>query len=187
MQSTVPLLVTMLATGASAFGLHAGAALRPLANPRAQPVVALGEFSDIATTLASSHAALPPGFEGFAKPEHHTFTYYLMNAVGTYVLLNAACTFGPRVKAALLHAPPPELVKAPVSKFGWLRAHLREPLPAKLEDLREHPIGTLEGRRVFLCSEKYLIESRKVWQTIEVSEDFTEHYQEGERVYVCTL
>ena len=93
---------------------------------------------------------------------------------------------GPRIVAAITHSAPPELVKAPVSSFGWIQADLRKPLPP-IEELHEHPIGFRDGRRVVLCTESYLIASRKMFETIEVSKDFTEHYEESERVYVCTL
>ena len=58
------------------------------------------------------------------------------------------------------------------------------PLPP-LESLQEHPVGVREGKRVCLCSESHLIASRKIYVTIEVSEEFSEHYDE--RVYVVTL
>ena len=153
---------------------------------RVPQITALAEFSDVATTIASAHATLPPGFEGFAQPAHKSFSHYLMNAAGAYVILNVVSSFGPRIVAAITHSAPPELVKAPVSSFGWIQADLRKPLPP-IEELHEHPIGFRDGRRVVLCTESYLIASRKMFETIEVSKDFTEHYEESERVYVCTL
>lgn len=75
----------------------------------------------------------------------------------------------------------------PESSFGWLQADLRRPLPP-LEELTAdgHPIGLVDGRRVYLCR----IEPEQVrehgikYGTVEVSKDFTEYY--GERVYICS-
>ena len=101
-------------------------------------------------------------------------------------MFDSVCSFAPRISARIAGTAPPELVHAPVSSFGWHSADLRDPLPQTLEELREHPVGLMDGRQAYLCSESHLIRSRKMYASIEVSVDFTDHYN-GERVYVCTL
>ena len=90
-QAMLSFLIT-LASGASAFSIanHALPTSSSAASTasRVPQITALAEFSDVATTIASAHATLPPGFEGFAQPAHKSFSHYLMNAAGAYVILN---------------------------------------------------------------------------------------------------
>merc|ERR1739848_55685 len=92
----------------------------------------------------------PPGFEEFAPPAmhpHKTFTHYMMEAVGAYVILSGCLSLGPRLTARLARGketPESRLIEqlqfVPPSKFSLHHADLRTPLPA-LDELSEHPIG----------------------------------------------
>jgi len=78
----------------------------------------------------------------------------------------------------------------PQSKFGWLNADLRQPLPQTIDELTEaFPIGIADGRRVYLCriQPDLVDEAHKqmaAFASIEVSKDFSDYY--GEKVYICT-
>ena len=160
------------------------------ASTRSRPVTALAEFSDLAFTLHAT--AMPPEFaDAFttakeSHPVHHTFSYYLMEAAGCYILGSGAATFLPRIAAALKgeeysvpqHTIDNYLKAAPESKYGWHLADLRGPLPP-LEELEQHPIGVHKGKKVLLCVPHEAIKYRDV----EFSKDFTEHY--GTEVYIC--
>ena len=74
--------------------LHQPAALRPVANTRARPAVAL--VNELWTPDAlPAISALPPGFESLmphAAAEHHTpFSRHLFNAILAYVALDTSC------------------------------------------------------------------------------------------------
>ena len=67
-----------------------------------------------------------------------------------------------------------------LSKFGWLQADMRVPLPS-LADLEVacHRVGTSMGRDVYLCAEP----SNAPRASCAVSAQFSEHYDRD--VYIC--
>lgn len=152
-------------------------------RPRSRTIHAIADISDISVIVANN---LPDGFEAFEPEAQIPWATRFLEAACAYTILDVVIAVAPRFKAAILKLPPPELVNAPVSSFGFLEL-AGTPLPplAQLEE-EECPVGVCNGNRVFLCSESHLIRSRRQWKTIEVSEAFTAHYQSGERVYVCT-
>jgi hypothetical protein len=78
----------------------------------------------------------------------------------------------------LINSNPGTLKK---SKFGWLHADLRVPLPT-LEELEMgcHLIGEQDQEQVFLCTASGLENGLR---SCELSDDFTKHY--GVNCYIC--
>lgn len=146
-------------------------------------------FTMSTSSMIASSSVLPPEFQNLMDTHetHPPFSHYLMNAVGTYIIISGACQFVPRILAKITGVEPTTseaaiakyLNAAPISSFGWHNADLRVPLPASVQELHEHPIGVRDGKRVYLCSAQAAINHH----IVELSQDFTEHY--GEKVYIC--
>ena len=73
------------------------------------------------------------------------------------------------------------LAAAPTTKFGWVQADLRGPLPP-LDELDCLRVGTSRetGHTLHLCRAAEAVG----FASIERSVDFSEHY--GEPVYICS-
>ena len=151
------------------------AARATVTTPRAGPAVAHLD------SLSSLLSAVPSGFEFAVPPAPPKFSHALMEAVGAYILLSGACTFAPILKRKLGAKDPALAVLAsvPSSRFGWLQADLRRPLPP-LEELTSHPIGVRGGRTLYLCRACDALR----FSTVERSADFSDFY--GESIYICS-
>ena len=131
---------------------------------------------------------LPPGFETLMPAVvHHTpFSRHLFNAIMGYMALDttlfAAKIIKRRMEPSVQDAT--RLAAAPTTKFGWVQADLRGPLPP-LEELDRLRVGRTPaasgGHTLHLCRGDEAIG----YASIERSLDFTEHY--GEPVYICSM
>jgi hypothetical protein len=158
----------------------------PVAARRVTSPVALLDATELLATVTT----LPADFQDLMPERHgHRFSDVMMMATGSYVLLSGACTFLPRVTSILTGKNDPAhriasfLDSVPESKFGWLQADLRSPLP-EIDGLDSFPIGVHAGRKVYLCNTDAAIDFVTNAQKghVELSPDFTKHY--GERVFV---
>eukprot|EP00320_Phaeocystis_rex_P014535 CAMPEP_0119060678 /NCGR_PEP_ID=MMETSP1178-20130426/4617_1 /TAXON_ID=33656 /ORGANISM="unid sp, Strain CCMP2000" /LENGTH=183 /DNA_ID=CAMNT_0007041807 /DNA_START=44 /DNA_END=595 /DNA_ORIENTATION=- len=134
-------------------------------------------------TVAVIHE-LPPGFDTLMpQVVHHTpFSRHLFNAIMGYMAVDttvfAARIVKRRIQPGVHEAA--RLAAAPPTKFGWVQADLRGPLPP-LDDLDRLRVGLRDGHTLHLCRANQAI----TFASIERSLDFSEHY--GEPVYICSM
>lgn len=135
---------------------------------------ALIDLSTAADFSASSWHGMPSQFvpDAPAVPTHRPFSRYLLDAVVLNIVISGASSFWPIFRRKLTNEDPvaTRLARVPESRFGWIQADLRSPLPP-IEDLEAHPIGFHGGRPVFLCSQR----ATSRFLHVERSADFTEH------------
>jgi len=156
----------------------------PLSLCLSQPTLRTAPTYARARPAVALLTELPPGFETLMPAVvHHTpFSRHLFNAIMGYMALDttlfAAKIIKRRMEPGVQEAN--RLAAAPTTKFGWVQADLRGPLPP-LEDLDRLRVGSSRGHTLHLCRGSEAIG----YASIERSLDFSEHY--GEPVFICSM
>ena len=116
--------------------------------------------------------------------QHTPFSRHLFNAIMGYMAIDTTLFTAKIIKRRLTGEAARRasiLAAAPATKFGWVQADLRGPLPP-LDELDCLRVGASRetGHTLHLCRAAEAVG----FASIERSIDFSEHY--GEPVYICS-
>ena len=116
--------------------------------------------------------------------QHTPFSRHLFNAIMGYMAIDMTVFTAKIIQRRLTGEAARRasiLAAAPTTKFGWVQADLRGPLPP-LDELDCLRVGASRetGHTLHLCRAAEAVG----FASIERSIDFSEHY--GESVYICS-